>query len=44
MKLPVGDLERSVTFYRAALVEGMGWAEYDAEGAPSFGPEEGPRT
>ena len=39
LKLPVGDLERSAAFYRAALVEGMGWSEYDAEGAPSFGPE-----
>jgi catechol 2,3-dioxygenase-like lactoylglutathione lyase family enzyme len=39
LKLPVGDLERSVAFYRAALVEGMGWSEYDAEGAPSFEPE-----
>ena len=39
LKLPVGDLERSVDFYRASLVEGMGWVEYDAEGAPSFGPK-----
>ncbi len=39
MTLPVGDLERSVTFYRAALVEGMGWVEVEVEGAPTFGPE-----
>ena len=39
LKLPVGDLERSVAFYRAALVEGMGWVEIDSEGAPCFGPE-----
>lgn len=37
--LPVGDLERSVVFYRAALVEGMGWVELEVEGAPTFGPE-----
>jgi catechol 2,3-dioxygenase-like lactoylglutathione lyase family enzyme len=39
MTLPVGDLERSVAFYRAALVEGMGWVEVEVEGAPTFGPE-----
>ena len=39
MTLPVGDLERSVAFYRAALVEGMGWIEVEVEGAPTFGPE-----
>jgi catechol 2,3-dioxygenase-like lactoylglutathione lyase family enzyme len=38
MTIPVGDLERSVAFYRAALVEGMGWTEIDEEGAPAFGP------
>src|SRR5882757_1526721 len=38
MTLPVGDLGRSVAFYRAALVEGMGWVEIDEEGAPAFGP------
>jgi Bleomycin resistance protein-like N-terminal len=43
LKLPVDDLERSAAFYWAALVEGMGWSEYNAEGAPSLGPE-GPRT
>lgn len=40
MTLPVGDLERSVAFYRAALVEGMGWNELEVEGAPTFGPED----
>jgi catechol 2,3-dioxygenase-like lactoylglutathione lyase family enzyme len=39
LTLPVGDLERSLAFYRAALVEGMGWVECDVEGAPTFGPE-----
>jgi catechol 2,3-dioxygenase-like lactoylglutathione lyase family enzyme len=39
MTFPVGDLERSVAFYRAALVEGMGWVECEVEGAPTFGPE-----
>ena len=39
MTLPVGDLERSVTFYQGALVEGMGWVELEVEGAPTFGPE-----
>lgn len=39
MTLPVGDLERSVAFYRAALVAGMGWVEVEVEGAPTFGPE-----
>ena len=39
MTLPVGDLERSLAFYRAALVEGMGWVELEVEGAPSFGPK-----
>ncbi|HYC80952.1 MAG TPA: VOC family protein [Solirubrobacterales bacterium] len=39
MTLPVGDLERSVAFYRAALVAGMGWSEREVEGAPTFGPE-----
>jgi catechol 2,3-dioxygenase-like lactoylglutathione lyase family enzyme len=38
MTLPVGDLGRSLTFYRAALVKGMGWNEIDEEGAPAFGP------
>src|ERR1700743_1044662 len=38
MTLPVGDLERSVAFYRAALVEGMGWVEIDEKAAPAFGP------
>jgi catechol 2,3-dioxygenase-like lactoylglutathione lyase family enzyme len=38
MTLPVGDLGRSLAFYRAALVAGMGWVEIDEEGAPAFGP------
>jgi catechol 2,3-dioxygenase-like lactoylglutathione lyase family enzyme len=38
MTFPVGDLERSLAFYRAALVDGMGWNEIDEEGAPAFGP------
>jgi catechol 2,3-dioxygenase-like lactoylglutathione lyase family enzyme len=38
MTLSVADLERSVAFYRAALVEGMGWNEEEVEGAPTFGP------
>jgi catechol 2,3-dioxygenase-like lactoylglutathione lyase family enzyme len=38
MTLPVGDLGRSLTFYRAALVKGMGWNEIDEEGAPAIGP------
>jgi hypothetical protein len=37
MTLPVGDLDHSVEFYRAALVAGMGWAEREVEGAPTFG-------
>jgi len=40
MTLPVGDLERSLAFYRAALVAGMGWVELEVEGAPTFGPAE----
>ena len=40
MTIPVGDLERSVAFYRAALVAGMGWVELEVEGLPSFGPPE----
>ncbi len=28
-------------FYRAALVEGMGWVEREIEGLPTFGPEGG---
>jgi catechol 2,3-dioxygenase-like lactoylglutathione lyase family enzyme len=39
MTLPVGDLERSLAFYRAALVAGMGWVELDVEGLPTFGPK-----
>jgi catechol 2,3-dioxygenase-like lactoylglutathione lyase family enzyme len=39
MTLPVGDLERSRAFYRAALVDGMGWNELDVEGLTTFGPE-----
>ena len=35
MTFPVGDLERSLAFYRAALVKGMGWSEIDEEGAPA---------
>ena len=38
MTLPVGDLARSLAFYRAALVKGMGWSEIEDEGAPAFGP------
>jgi catechol 2,3-dioxygenase-like lactoylglutathione lyase family enzyme len=38
MTLPVGDLDRSVAFYRAALVDGMGWVQVDVEGLPTFGP------
>jgi catechol 2,3-dioxygenase-like lactoylglutathione lyase family enzyme len=38
MTLPVADLERSLAFYRAALVVGMGWNEIDEEGSPAFGP------
>ena len=40
MTLPVGDLERSLTFYRAALLAGMGWVEVDVEGLPTFGPKD----
>ncbi len=40
MTLPVGDLERSLAFYRAALVAGMGWVEVEIEGLPTFGPED----
>ena len=40
MTLPVGDLERSLVFYRAALVVGIGWVERDIEGLPSFGPKD----
>ena len=38
MTLPVADLEQSVAFYRAALVEGMGWSERQIDGLPTFGP------
>ena len=38
MTLPVGDLERSVAFYRGALVRGMGWVQRSIEGLPTFGP------
>lgn len=38
MTLPVGDLDRSLAFYRAALLEGMGWTETEDEGLPTFGP------
>jgi catechol 2,3-dioxygenase-like lactoylglutathione lyase family enzyme len=40
MTVPVADLERSVAFYRAALVAGMGWVEIttEHEGYPTFGP------
>lgn len=38
MTFPVADLERSLAFYRAALVAGMGWVEEDVEGLPTFGP------
>ena len=38
MTLPVGDLERSVAFYRAALVLGMDWVERTIDGSPTFGP------
>ena len=38
MTLPVGDLQRSLAFYRAALVEGLGWTEQDVDGLPTFGP------
>ena len=41
MTLPVGDLETSLRFYRAALVDGMGWVEEEIEGLPTFGPEGG---
>ena len=39
MTLPVGDLGRSLAFYRAALIEGMGWTETEDEGLATFGPE-----
>jgi catechol 2,3-dioxygenase-like lactoylglutathione lyase family enzyme len=39
MTLPVGDLERSVAFYQAALVRGMAWVELDVDGLPTFGPD-----
>src|SRR6476659_7297664 len=38
MTLPVGDLERSLAFYRAALVVGMGYVELEVEGLSAFGP------
>ena len=41
MTLPVGDLETSLRFYRAALVDGMGWVEEEIEGLPTFGPKGG---
>jgi catechol 2,3-dioxygenase-like lactoylglutathione lyase family enzyme len=41
LTLPVGDLEVSLRFYRAALLDGMGWVEIDEEGLPAFGPEGG---
>jgi catechol 2,3-dioxygenase-like lactoylglutathione lyase family enzyme len=39
LTLPVADLRRSVRFYRAALVDGLGWKEDVVDGRPTFGPE-----
>ena len=41
MTMPVGDLNASLRFYRAALVDGMGWVEEEIEGLPTFGPKGG---
>jgi catechol 2,3-dioxygenase-like lactoylglutathione lyase family enzyme len=38
MTLPVGDLSASIAFYRAALVDGMGWTEQEVDRLPTFGP------
>jgi catechol 2,3-dioxygenase-like lactoylglutathione lyase family enzyme len=38
MTLPVGNLDRSLDFYRATLTRGMGWTETEDEGLPTFGP------
>jgi catechol 2,3-dioxygenase-like lactoylglutathione lyase family enzyme len=38
MTLPVGDLRTAIAFYRAALVEGMGWTEQEVDGLVTFGP------
>ncbi len=41
MTLAIGDLDASLRFYRAALVEGMGWVEREIDGLQTFGPEGG---
>jgi catechol 2,3-dioxygenase-like lactoylglutathione lyase family enzyme len=44
MTLPVSDLERSVAFYRAALVRGMGWVQlerFHREGLAAGGRDNG---
>jgi catechol 2,3-dioxygenase-like lactoylglutathione lyase family enzyme len=41
MNLQVGDLDASLRFYRAALVDGMGWVEVEIEGLSAFGPKDG---
>jgi catechol 2,3-dioxygenase-like lactoylglutathione lyase family enzyme len=38
MTLPVGDLSASIAFYRAALVDGMGWTEQEVDRLTTFGP------
>jgi catechol 2,3-dioxygenase-like lactoylglutathione lyase family enzyme len=38
LKLHVADLEVSRRFYRAALVDGLGWVEVWEEGMPVYGP------
>lgn len=39
LTLPVTDGKASAAFYRAALVEGMGWRELELDGRSTFGPE-----
>ncbi len=38
LTLPVGDLDASTVFYRAALVDGLGWCEEEIDGLLTFGP------
>lgn len=39
LTLPVTDGAASAAFYRAALVEGLGWRELVFDGRSTFGPE-----
>lgn len=39
LTLPVTDAAASAAFYRAALVDGLGWRELVFDGRSTFGPE-----